>query len=418
MIGVDHLSFLRWLLWWKRAERMDADALRRHQDRTLESLFRVAAGTKRYAGLDARGTDPLEALQDLPLTEKSHLRDSPESFLPAGSDISKMHKFQTSGSTGVPTRMYADRNVLSYRKAVKIATDMWFGRSPTGLYGHVYFNDFEKDLLLKYTGLFPRVFLSVYDPEEKNMEILRKRRPQVMRGYPSTLFLLSRMNEMGGTRLRLKSAVCDSEVLTDEARRAMEESFSCRVYDHYGSMEASSIARECLDERKMHVDAFSVLVEIVDEKGRPKKSGEGEIVVTPLFNHAMPIIRYRIGDRGSWGKPCSCGSHMPVLRKVEGRMDDYIVLPSGKLRAGKAFYVDLRDLAHVFAYQVEQEAVDRLVFRYEPVASDMPDASKERVKSILSRSCLGEPVKIELEPVRKIPRGRTGKIQTIKSKVR
>jgi phenylacetate-coenzyme A ligase PaaK-like adenylate-forming protein len=35
----------------------------------------------------------------------------------------------------------------------------------------------------------------------------------------------------------------------------------------------------------------------------------------------MPLIRYRTGDRGCWiDKPCACGSVLPVLDKVNGRL--------------------------------------------------------------------------------------------------
>ena len=40
---------------------------------------------------------------------------------------------------------------------------------------------------------------------------------------------------------------------------------------------------------------------ILDGDGNPVKPGEtGEIVVTDLDNYGMPLIRYRIGDRGKW----------------------------------------------------------------------------------------------------------------------
>jgi phenylacetate-CoA ligase len=54
----------------------------------------------------------------------------------------------------------------------------------------------------------------------------------------------------------------------------------------------------------------------------------GELVVTSLVNRAMPLIRYRIGDRASWptaDSACGCGRTLPLLEGVEGRALDRLV---------------------------------------------------------------------------------------------
>ena len=78
----------------------------------------------------------------------------------------------------------------------------------------------------------------------------------------------------------------------------------------------------------------NVYIEVIDNKGNPCKPGElGRILVTQLKNLSMPLLRYEIGDMGvweeSWGKPCSCGRITPVLRRIEGRTRNLVVLPDG-----------------------------------------------------------------------------------------
>jgi len=417
---MEPLAVLRNMLWFRHAEFLDADSIEALQKKKLGEIAKAASKTKYYRRLfkenSIRPSEIPENLDALPMTEKAHVRDNPELFIRSGLDMKSLSVMRTSGSTGMPTRVYQDRESQLYRHGVRYATDMSYGRSPAALYAHIYFSDFERNALLARTGLFPKLFLSVFDSEEKNIKMLRERRPNVVRSYPSVMSIIAKMNEVSDNPMKFKSVVCDSEVLTDEARKAMEESFSCPVYDHYGSMEASSVARECTDERSMHVESHSCIVEIVDGKGKPKKSGEGELVVTPLFNKAMPLLRYRIGDRASWGKECSCGRSTPVLKKMGGRNDDVIVLPSGRMRPGIAFY-PVMSLTEIYSYQIIQERPDLLVFRYVPVEKDISDYLRKDLAKELRKACLGESISIEFERVSSIKRGRTGKINTIVSKI-
>jgi phenylacetate-CoA ligase len=70
------------------------------------------------------------------------------------------------------------------------------------------------------------------------------------------------------------------------------------------------------------------LLEIIDDHGRPVKQGKkGELVVTTLSKEALPLIRYRMGDITSlvW-EECECGRTHPKIMRVQGRVDDMIVI--------------------------------------------------------------------------------------------
>ena len=87
-----------------------------------------------------------------------------------------------------------------------------------------------------------------------------------------------------------------SQVLPDQSRRMIEETFGCGVFDKYGSREFSGIAYECDFHSGHHVMDESYIVEIL-KNGEPARPGEiGEVVITDLNNFCLPYIRYRIGD--------------------------------------------------------------------------------------------------------------------------
>jgi phenylacetate-CoA ligase len=216
--------------------------------------------------------------------------------------------------------------------------------------------------------------------------------------------------------IRLKSIFAGGELLEERAKKSISKSFCCPVFDRYGSMETSWIAWEC-EKGSMHIQADQAIVEILDEKNNPQKPGRiGKVVVTPLWQRAMPFIRYSLGDLACIGGRCTCGRGLPVLRSINGRKDDLIILPSGKKRSARAINL-MDDIEGILSYQIIQEREDLFVFRYVPAKKDIPETTKRRVSQIIKHGCLGEPVSVEFDCVKSIEKGSSGKIRTVVSKV-
>lgn len=115
------------------------------------------------------------------------------------------------------------------------------------------------------------------------------------------------------------------EMLTESLRREIKDSFDCQVANQYGSNEVNSIAYEC-KEGHLHVMEQNVFVEVLNEKGTSVFEQEGEICVTSLVNRAMPMIRYKIGDRGILHKrENSCNMPGLILELLNARNNDWII---------------------------------------------------------------------------------------------
>jgi len=121
------------------------------------------------------------------------------------------------------------------------------------------------------------------------------------------------------------------EILTEAVRESVRKHFGCRMANQYGANEFNSIAYEC-PYGNMHLMSGNVYAEVLDENRKCVAGEEGEVYVTSLTNSAMPLIRYRIGDRGrlETEQKCPCGNHSPVFRLSSGRADDWIVLADGE----------------------------------------------------------------------------------------
>jgi phenylacetate-coenzyme A ligase PaaK-like adenylate-forming protein len=116
-------------------------------------------------------------------------------------------------------------------------------------------------------------------------------------------------------------------------RKALEESWGCRVFEHYGSTELGlGGAVQCEAFGGLHVREADLLFEVVDPStGRPVLDGvEGELVATTLTREGMPLIRYRTGDLVRMSvDPCPCGSVLRCLERVTGRREDPAILAAG-----------------------------------------------------------------------------------------
>lgn len=92
------------------------------------------------------------------------------------------------------------------------------------------------------------------------------------------------------------------------------------------------MAMECRAGR-LHVVPAAGIWEILREDGSTCRPGEvGEIVSTGLLNDVMPLIRYRLGDYAAWAEEqsCSCDNPHPIITRLEGRVDDYLVAADGR----------------------------------------------------------------------------------------
>ncbi|MBX8471417.1 MULTISPECIES: phenylacetate--CoA ligase family protein [unclassified Pseudomonas] len=117
----------------------------------------------------------------------------------------------------------------------------------------------------------------------------------------------------------------------------------------YSSTETGPIGFQCahLEHGFYHLHADAMLLEVVDPLTLQAVAEEqtGEFLLTPLLPDHVPLLRYRIGDRGRvlrTVKKCACGSSMPVLA-LEGRVESSIKLGGALITQSQVLHV-LRQL--------------------------------------------------------------------------
>jgi|GEM_PF-143055 len=166
-------------------------------------------------------------------------------------------------------------------------------------------------------------------PIERQLEELRRLGPVWLKTRPSTLLQLA-LTVCENPKLKpdLLGVLTEGEILTGDHRRLCKLFLGFNPIDRYSLREVWDVALQCPASNNYHVQTEAVYTELLNERNEPCRRGEtGRIVVTSLYNLAMPIIRYDTGDyavadenfsRYS-GHFCACGKRLLRLRNILGR---------------------------------------------------------------------------------------------------
>jgi phenylacetate-CoA ligase len=145
----------------------------------------------------------------------------------------------------------------------------------------------------------------------------------------------------------------------------------------------------------------------------------GSVVLTNLSNMSTPIIRYSgMGDVAVFdSEPCPCGDRQPLLKVVEGRLVDSLVLGNGKLVHPFTLTLALENIPLIAKFQIVQERLDSVRVLIVPeTRSNGHRTIPEEIRQSLRKS-LGERVQITVDLVTDIPEmGKPG-FHTVKSLV-
>ncbi|MDP7573322.1 MAG: hypothetical protein QF391_17095, partial [Myxococcota bacterium] len=203
-----------------------------------------------------------------------------------------------------------------------------------------------------------------------------------------------------------------SESLLAFQRETIEEAFGAPVLDRYGVSEFAVSMTEC-DAHRLHVDMEYCIVE-VETTEETDDYETGSLLITSLAHDATPLFRYRIGDVGTRAKhPCPCGRAGDNFLEVDGRIEDYVLTPDGRL-VGRMDHV-FKEQLDVAEAQILQNDSGALMVLIVP-RSDYSDASGRRIVRQI-RSRLGEEIEVHIELVSSIPREPNGKFRAVKSSV-
>jgi phenylacetate-CoA ligase len=436
--GMATLSLLFQL---ERTQWWPADRLRDRQQAQLKRLLRHAAlhvpfYRARLGTLaDADGETFWKMWRETPFLTRQEVQEAREDLLsraiPDGHG--ELSEIFTSGSTGRPIRAVRTELWQLMWSAVTVREHLWHGRDlsqklaairestagkapyPEG--EHFEHWGFSTGDIFK-TGSC--VSLNITTPVDDQLRWLRREAPDYLLTHPTMLDrLLRRSAETGFRPGRLRQVLTISEILAPGLRELCRQQWGVPIVDSYSTREAGYLALQCPDAEHYHLQSESVLVEILDSAGKACAPGEiGRVIVTPLHNLAMPLLRYDVGDYAEVGEACACGRGLPVIRRILGRRQNMLRLPGGGERWPLLSSGDigkLLALGPIRQYQFAQTHNDCIEVRLQTARPLTEDEA--RVVVDWAHAKFGDPFRIELAFPAELARTASGKFEDFVSLV-
>jgi len=399
---------------WKSREEIEAI-----QEKKLRDTVSYASKHVPYykKALKGKSVENLEDLAPLPITRKREIQTQTDSFISDMFEKSSLSTVSTSGSAGAPVTIFHHNSESHHGPVCEIHQLTEAGVSPFDLQVFMAPHGEERTYLIQRLGMFRRINVPALDDEKKSLLTLKKLQPRVIICLPSLLATMAYENMKSDIGFRIDKILSCSEMLSESTKKLVEHSFGCEVYDAYGAVETSWVAWQC-EEGGLHLYSDSLVAEIVDDQGNPVKEGEyGNIVLTTLWKRSMPLIRYQVGDRAALGPECPCGRGLHTLKPIEGRADDFIVLPSGKPSPARFIHWVFYPMMEVLLFQAVQDSPGQVHVKIVPAGKPLSETLKKNIIQKIKES-YQEPLEVTLEEVHSLPRGKTGKIKSVISKVK
>jgi phenylacetate-CoA ligase len=407
-------------------ERLPASQLKEYQNTLIGRLVAHAATTEYYGAtlrplLKQTGPIDEETWLRLPTVDRKLLATRSDAIRAreVPRQLGEVRAIQSGGSTGEPIRLALSdiealaRVVATFRMFTAYGFDLAL---PLLMIRHAQFGSGRTDTLafrrwgfpwLDESELGPRLHMDIRTPTTEQFAAISERAPVYINTMPSNLLRLGLEALRRDEYPSIPFMISVAEYLAPETRRLVEASFGGTVIDIVSSAEAGVIAIQCPMSGHYHIQSEIVLAEILDANGIPCAAGEvGELVVTPLYNYTVPLIRYRSGDFVVAGPPCPCGRTLPTIERFVGRREHMFVFPDGSRRLPPIDRVRISQLLGHDVWQLLQTSRKAVAFRF--AGTELPVHLSDEIIALV-RQAVGDDFAIEMRPETDMPMTSSGK---------
>lgn len=434
--GTSRFAYMRVL---DKTQWLSSKEIYKLQLRNLRALLKHAYNSvpyyrhvfkeRRLTPEDIKGVDDLVKL---PILTKAHIR---RFFWDLVSKNFPKYKLipSVSGGTGDQIKFFTTKEQQSWELAAELRAYGWagyqFGDKCVVFWGSPIDLAKYQGIFKRFTSFLERVkVLDSYvlsdDILEKYVLFIRRFRPDIIRGYASSVYMIAKyILDKGFDNLHPKAVITSAESLLDIYRSTIGKAFGCKIFDYYGSREIGAMAAECEEHCGYHISAENVVLEFVKDGEHVAPGEDGEILVTSLRNYGMPFIRYAIGDVGKLSNEvCACGRGLPLMKSIEGRVSQFMAVYDKRLKriipvstAGPGLLGGILMYVPIENYRIIQESLNRIVIK----AVKGTGYSERHTELIIThvRKYLGDDVSIEVEFVKFLPPLPSGKRTVFISKI-
>ncbi len=424
---------LKYIRQFERNERMDSKTLEVIQWRKLIRLINYATQYSPYYvklfkkfNIDPKSINNKIDLLRIPELTKENLRLNQGEMI-SSNNRNRFSQKITGGSTGEAVTILKDRKAMAYQDAAMWRSLRWYGidiGDEQARFWGIPIDPLNRKKYKFIDFIMNRIRLSAFNFDDASMNAFLEKiyhfRPKYFYGYASMIKEFAQFCEQKNidvANLNLKAVVTTSEPLYFETRQYLQKIFKCQIVNDYGCGEVGPIAYEC-PEGGFHLMSDNLFIEIINERGSHASPGEkGEIVVTELNNHSLPLIRYNLKDIAEvTDKECTCGRILPIINNVTGRVLDVLITSNGEKVHGEYFNYIAEEIKKrgisLKQYQVVQKKINDIIVKIVKDTDYSEETQTYFVHKIKER--MGRDINVQVEFVDKIEREKSGKLRLVK----
>lgn len=395
----------------KKIDNMDAADIVSYHNQKFEKLASHAIETTDYYK-DIKRDD----VASFPIVNKSIIKANQKRFLSDKHKEDSLYEMSTSGSTGTPFTVYQD--IVKKRRVnaeiIYYSEKAGYSVGNSLIYMRAITEKSQKSKFHQWIQNETLIDISYLD--EKSIELIIDKiidssvNKSTILAYASTYDVLrdyfTRHGYSRAERANITGIISGSEMLFDDTRELLSKAFNCPVYSRYSNQENGVIGQDDTENNVFIINEANYIVEILDMRSdHPVCEGElGRIVITDLFNYAMPMIRYDTGDIGSITTVYKNGLWKKAITNFGGRKVDMVYDSFGNLLSPHAISTKFWGFSEIKLFQFIQESKKEYAVK---IVSDKFTGRSKLEQSL--RSLLGNEASLKIESVNEIPLLASGK---------
>jgi phenylacetate-CoA ligase len=323
-------------------ERWTRDQITENQLKNLQRIFDISRqNCAFYRDYPAMRLTALCDWKQVPLLSRAQIRENGGLLINQSVPEDERIIVATTGTTGASLKVCYTSEVMRANWAFRMQQFRWAGVQPrtpriTAFGNKVVPAKRNTPPYWTYNAAERQMFLSIFhlsiSTAADYISCLQKHTNWVLEGFPSVLGILADFVLSAGSPIPMRAVFTDGEPVHPFLRQKLESAFATRLFNTYGNTELCGLIQQCA-AGGMHLNPDYAFLEILDEGNRPVPLGEtGYLVWTGFINYATPLLRYRIGDRGSWSttQHCSCGRNTPLVDPGMTRESDLLYAADGR----------------------------------------------------------------------------------------
>jgi phenylacetate-CoA ligase len=352
-----------------------------------------------------------EGITAFPIINKNTINNNYNAFKSQKYINKKTKIVATSGSTGTPLKIIQDTR----KKNRNTADNLYFSELAGFKIGYKLFflrhwNSTYKKSKLKYwlQNMVPIEVVNMNDKKIAKLIAHIDKQPSKIGflGFPSSFEQICKyLDRINAKPIKsdVLSIIGIAEGLSTYTKDRMNYYFKAPMVSRYSNMENGILAQQKLQSgNEFMINYASYHIEILNlDNNEPAPNGTvGRIVVTDLFNYAMPLIRYDTSDLGLMNHECT----PPTLLRIEGRMSDTIYDTKGNI-VSSFMMTSIINYVGIKQIQLIQNGSKLYALKYN---GDLTKSVKNKIMHDF-KEFLGDDAFIELLKVNEIPLLDSGK---------